>query len=274
MTDSDLSPSPRKRSAKEMTEELLSKVDLDFKPQAVIPGDDVTELVTKVSKDVTLGGGLRRSVATSKVRCVRSGILRYAPPSTYWVETGSMKRYAPAEDDGVVGIVEDRSGTGYRVGMFGSMPGSLPILAFEGATKRTKPSLKVGDVVYVRVASAPKDMEPDLSCISLVGPRKGWETGEATFGVLEGGGLFRCTLAQAADLRRHENPTLAAISAQNISFEIVVGANGVVWVKSGSPNLTIVLINALQNSFVLSPEEAKSMVKELFLHLKKSTEAE
>lgn len=81
-----------KRSAKELTDELLSSVDLSFSSQAVIPGDDVTSMVTRQTKKIQLGGGLYHDSKLNTIKAVRSGILKYSPPATYWVENKSMKR--------------------------------------------------------------------------------------------------------------------------------------------------------------------------------------
>jgi hypothetical protein len=84
--------SHKKRSAKELTDDLLSSVDLSFSSQAVIPGDDVTGVVTKQSKKIHLGAGLYHDPKLNTIKAVRSGILKYSPPATYWVESKSMKR--------------------------------------------------------------------------------------------------------------------------------------------------------------------------------------
>lgn len=255
--------------AKEVTAELLKGVDLAFKSRAVLPGDDVTKEVTRASKRIKVGGGLEESAGI--VRAVRAGTLRYSPPGSYWVECGTIKRYAARVEDAVIGLVEDRSSTSYRVGLFGTMTGTLPLLSFQGATKRTKPQLKVGDAVYVRIVAAPNDMEPELSCISVFGPRKGWETGEATFGVLAGGTLIRCTIAQAQGLRNHDHPVFHALDKLEVPFEITIGDNGVVWVKATTPAVTICVANAVQNSLVINATEVGAMVKEVFGRAKKTS---
>ena len=51
----------------------------------------------------------------------------------------------------------------------GPFPALLPLLSFEGATKRNRPNLKAGDVVYARVAAASRDMEPVLTCVDAAG---------------------------------------------------------------------------------------------------------
>lgn len=42
---------------------------------------------------------------------------------------------------------------------------SLSMMAFEGATKKQKPDLQVGDAVYARLLSAHREMEPELVCV-------------------------------------------------------------------------------------------------------------
>ena len=59
------------------------------------------------------------------------------------------KGYSPRLDDQVVGIVEERTSETYKVNVFSGAPALLNRLAFEGATKRNKPEMKRGDVVYV-----------------------------------------------------------------------------------------------------------------------------
>ena len=49
----------------------------------------------------------------------------------------------------MVGIVEERTSETYKVNVFSGAPALLNRLAFEGATKRNKPEMKRGDVVYV-----------------------------------------------------------------------------------------------------------------------------
>jgi exosome complex component RRP40 len=259
---------PVKRTAAEMASELLETIDLSFQPQSVVPGEDVTAIVTRKSKQIRIGSGLRRS--GERVYAVRLGRLQYAAPSTFWVDSSSMKRYVPRTEDVVVGIVEDRGATQYRVGISGTLPGSLPILAFQGATKRSKPTLKIGEAVFCRIVSAEVDMEPELSCMSVGGgSRKGWETGEATFGSLCGGVLLNCPIAHAAQLRERDNhPAFSALAREGIPFESCVGSNGVIWLKAKTPKLTVCVANVVANALVLRDEEVVPMVKELLSRIK------
>jgi len=64
------------------------------------------------------------------------------------------------------------------VNIFSSALAQLHRLSFDGATKRNKPELKVGDVVYCRISLAHKDLETELTCMAAVGTKKDWSSGE------------------------------------------------------------------------------------------------
>lgn len=42
---------------------------------------------------------------------------------------------------------------------------TLDALAFEGVTKRSRPNLVPGDLVYARVKAAPRDADPEIVCV-------------------------------------------------------------------------------------------------------------
>ena len=46
--------------------------------------------------------------------------------------------------------------------------GRLPVLAFEGATKRNRPNVQIGDVIYARVKFANKFVEHGTFVLLLV----------------------------------------------------------------------------------------------------------
>ena len=57
--------------------------------------------------------------------------------------------------------------------------------------------------------------------------------------------------------------TLVRTSGKYLAYEIAVGANGRVWVKSASVGKTIMVANALRNAEYLAPERAEAMVAQL-----------
>ena len=58
------------------------------------------------------------------------------------------------KDEKVLGIITNKGGESYKVDIGSSMPASLPFLAFEGATKKNKPLLKVNYATLILEISA------------------------------------------------------------------------------------------------------------------------
>ena len=59
--------------------------------------------------------------------------------------------YSAKEGDIVIGIITQKNFETYRVNILANKEASLNSIDFEGATRKTKPNLNVGDVVYARV---------------------------------------------------------------------------------------------------------------------------
>uniref|UniRef100_A0A0B7AMH7 Uncharacterized protein n=1 Tax=Arion vulgaris TaxID=1028688 RepID=A0A0B7AMH7_9EUPU len=169
----------------------------DHVGSVVMPGD-ILENITPVDggKKIILGPGLMEDGDIIKV--TKPGILRFREPGIYWLDC-HQKRYVPCKGDEVVGIVTQKNVEMFRVDIGGSELASLPYLAFEGATKRNRPDVKVGDVVYAKLLVANKDMEPELVCIDSHGRSSG-------MGVIRGGGFLLHTslnLARNVFLLKH-----------------------------------------------------------------------
>jgi exosome complex component RRP40 len=82
-----------------------------------------------------------------------------------WVESNS-KRYLPALHDQVICQITNRGTESYQVSLFNSFTSAtLSGFAFEGATKRNKPNLKVGTLLYAQVLSASRHLEVELTCV-------------------------------------------------------------------------------------------------------------
>ncbi|CAM9773993.1 unnamed protein product, partial [Phaeothamnion confervicola] len=225
-----------------------------------LPGDDLTNHIAPSGPKLRLGAGLVHRGGS--VRATRAGLLRHKPPQTYWIDA-NQKRYIARVEDQVVGLVEERMGDFYRMNLFGSSPALLNLLSFEGASKRNKPNLGVGALVYCRVVAADKDMEPELTCLTgHHGVAKDWNTGQSTFGELKDGMAVRCSLMHARSLMRPESAVLNALG-RRVPFEVAVGVNGVVWVNAGTPAHIIAVCNAILNAEVMSDGETLIMVDRL-----------
>ena len=94
------------------------------------------------------------------------------------VHTGvSLCRYIPAVGDALVGTVVERHSDAYNVDVGGPFSAVLPALAFEGATRRNRPSLAPGDLVYARVTVASRDADPEIACTDAAGKVHGFFLG-------------------------------------------------------------------------------------------------
>ena len=105
----------------------------------------------------------------------------------------------------------------------GPRKATLNVLAFDGASKRNKPDLAVGALVYARVESTDKDLEAELTCKAPEGSanKKDWVSGEAEYGELKGGGTtLRCSLGLSRSLMADDCPVLTALGSA-VPFEIV-----------------------------------------------------
>ncbi len=149
----------------------------------------------------------------------------------------------------VVGTIVEKHAETYRVDIGLSQHAVLPALAFEGATKRNKPNLDVGSLIYCRVRVANKHMEVELTCQSPLF-KKDWVTKDSMFGELSGGYVFNVSSQLARALLEDDSLVLNALG-RHFPFEIAIGANGRVWINSGTPMHSVILSNVIIKSETL-----------------------
>lgn len=144
----------------------------------------------------------------------------------------------------------------------------LPQLAFEGATKKSRPQLNSGSLIYARILSASKHLDPEIVCYN---PSTGKSEG---MGELKGGMVFDVSLGMARRLllaKQKDEGGIAALEeiAEKVAFEIAVGRNGKVWVKSGGIKETLLVGKALQETDTqgLGLEEQVKLAKKLLKQL-------
>lgn len=231
-----------------------------------------------------LGTGLRYDEGTGLVYATCSGQLQRQmrhKSGVYYIRQ-SLRRYRPAMEDRVVGIVEGRAGPDgvggdlYRINLNAAHTALLSNLQFEGATKRNKPIFQPGQLLYARIASIDNDsniLDPFLSCMNGPHdegvPRKDWMTNEGCYGELRGGTCCKISTGLARELLHPQNTVLSELAKAKIPFEIAVGVNGLLWIHSAAPEYTILIQNAVQNSAVMTEEQVRSMVKSLVYTVQK-----
>ncbi|KAJ4712326.1 Exosome complex exonuclease RRP40 [Melia azedarach] len=229
-----------------------------FVDKTVIPGDVVLDLSSMTNQTIKLGSGLRQDCDSISV--IKAGKLKFSKPNKYWVQT-SQKRYVPCVEDTVLGIVLDCKADNFFVDIKGPTIALLPVLAFEGGTRRNIPKFQIGSLLYLRVVKANPGMNPELSCTDASGKA-------AEFGLLKDGYMFDTSTGLSRMLLSSPPcPVLEALGKQ-LSFEIAVGLNGRVWVNAESPSTVVVVSNAIMNSESLSAVQQKIMVEKLLQRIK------
>ncbi|KAF8914870.1 hypothetical protein CPB85DRAFT_1375269 [Mucidula mucida] len=178
----------------------------------VVPGEDVPAQHINLKLDLAL----------LKCRTLNHSANR----SKWWVESNS-RRYVPAPQESVIGIVTQKAGEGYRVDIGSAHFASLDGMAFEGASKRNRPNLKIGN------------MEPELECFDAQ-TRK-----SEGFGELKGGFMVRCSLSMCRKLLDPNHFLLPLLGSQ-IPLEVAVGVNGRVWISSKELKHTIAISRCIE----------------------------
>ncbi|XP_022106964.1 exosome complex component RRP40-like [Acanthaster planci] len=219
----------------------------------VLPGDCLNDVIISTEgKRFRLGPGLRQEGET--VVACKCGILRKKEPNILWIDS-YQKRYVPVRGETVLGIVVGKTGDVFKVDIGGSVPASLSYLAFEGATKRNRPNVVIGDVVFGRLLVANRDMEPDLVCMDSGGRSAG-------LGVVSGGFMFQCSLGLVRKILSPEC-TLIKQLGQLIPVELAVGMNGRIWLRSKTLSSTITAMNAISSAEWMTEAEIRLMVHKL-----------
>ncbi|KAI8916518.1 hypothetical protein DFJ77DRAFT_429844 [Powellomyces hirtus] len=207
--------------------------------RVVIPGDRIPlnlEAQEGGAPKVRAGPGLQQE--GGELIAVKPGCIKHGNGNKFWVD-GSQKRYVPAVGEPVLGTITGKFAESYKVDIGSAHPAMLPVLAFEGASRKNRPMLDVGALVYCRVAVANKDMEPELECIA---PSSGKSGG---YGPLKNGFVVRCSSRMARSLLDPKNPILLRL-AEAFSFEMAVGLNGRVWFNADTVAQVIAATKAIQ----------------------------
>lgn len=219
----------------------------------VLPGD-VVPLPTTAK--VRLGPGLRlQDMEATVVKC---GVLRKKKPGSMWVDSNQKRPFAVVNEY-VIGTVTGRQGENYAVDIGIHRSASLGALAFEGATKRNRPMLNVGDLVYARLTVANKDMEPELVCVETSGKA-------GPLGLLSGGLLIECSLGLCRNLLQEGCPVLHELGL-HVKYEITVGMNGRFWVNAGSVSDTLLVARVVEASELMSKSQVRTLIKQLQRHV-------
>ncbi|NP_001148820.1 exosome complex exonuclease RRP40 [Zea mays] len=223
----------------------------------VVPGDVVLDLSEMNNQTIKLGAGLRQECDT--IEATSAGKLRQLKPNKYCIEN-SQKRYKPSVEDTVLGIVVDTKPDNFLVDIKGPNLAFLPVLSFEGGTRRNIPKFKIGTLIYARVVKANSIMNPELSCMDATGKA-------AKFGQLKDGYMFDTSTGMSRMLLSSPTCPVLEVLGKKLSFEIAVGLNGRVWVNAPAASTVILVSNAIMRSESLSGIKQRAMVENLLERL-------
>ncbi|KKK15498.1 putative exosome complex exonuclease Rrp40 [Aspergillus rambellii] len=221
-------------------------------PLILLPGDEIPPeyLPSKNSAPLRLGPGLRllshpHPSPSHLLTATQAGILSTDNKrNAVSILSSATRRYIPTPNDLVIAQVHHSSIDYFYCMITPQSPHALlGQLSFEGATKKTRPMLKQGDLVYARVLSTGlgAGAEVELACVNPA-------TGKAEpggLGPLTGGMVFDVSTGLAARLMKASSSTSS--DQQGVAglvvldelgkklekaggFEIAVGRNGKVWV--------------------------------------------
>lgn len=178
------------------------------------------------------------------------------------------RKYISSKGDLVIGRVLGKQGEHYHLDISDRFIGLLQYADFEGATKRNRPYLETGTLVYGRIKKSSKHMNPIVSCSSHTN-RKTWSSGEAEFMELRGGYLSHCSILLTKFLLSEEGVGLLNTLGSRCKFKIVVGYNGRIWVDSLYPVNTILIVNTLLACEHKAEDERRVLVEKVKKELKR-----
>ncbi|KAF2021920.1 exosome complex exonuclease-like protein Rrp40 [Aaosphaeria arxii CBS 175.79] len=212
----------------------------------VLPGDEIPSSALpkpqNQKKALTLGPGLRHIPPGTITTTIAGALVTDNKKNAAWIEYNSG-RYLPSTNDLIIATVNTSSGEAFNCFITPNTPlATLPHLAFEGATKKTRPQLPPNALVYARVANPGRDSIPELTCVDASGKGDG-------LGPLKGGMVFKISLGMARRLlagrKKGEVVVLEGLS-EKVGFEVAIGRNGYLWVDGGNVKTTLAVGRAVQ----------------------------
>ena len=205
----------------------------------VLPGDVIASTLPSPldsSASITLGPGLHYDKDTEAFTSHSCGHIREPSSSVYYVDGYRPSTSSLSTGDFVLGVVVRRQLESVLVDIGYNELASLSLYDFEGSTKRTKPNVDRGDVIYGRL-KIEGECQPQITCVNEDGKADG-------MGVLhENGYLFDISIDVANELVDRDN--LLQELGNDIPYEIAIGANGRIWIKAASTRTMIALRKVL-----------------------------
>ncbi|KJH45347.1 hypothetical protein DICVIV_08623 [Dictyocaulus viviparus] len=219
------------RSLKEVESmEMLNRMT-----SVCLPGDELTTRIPKERIRI-VGYGIVPNRECDELIARQPGVF-CIDNDKCWINVYS-KRYVAEKGDRIIGIVTGSVGEFYKLDIGTAEHATISFLAFEGATKRNRPDLKIGDVIYAQVSDEFAHTDIELTCINALSRARG-------LGVLSGGFLFKVSCNLARRLLSNQSHLLELLG-NHYKFEITVGLNGRIWLKGAVHSHIIIIHNIIK----------------------------
>ncbi|RWS24451.1 exosome complex component RRP40-like protein, partial [Leptotrombidium deliense] len=219
--------------------------------EIVVPGEELTQLMATEKanvKKIVVGPGIRRD--GERFFATKCGRFKSREnPCIFWIDY-HQKRYIPVRGERIIGIVTQKGGFHVKVDIGTNEAAVLSLLAFEGATKRNKPFIQVGDLVYTQVLSIndTPDGDTELVCVNSKGKKNG-------MGVLPDDGFMVTVPINVARRLLSPDCLLLRNLGTKFKYEIAVGLNGRVWIRGSTRLTTEFIVNTVNELEYLTEQE-------------------
>ncbi|CCD26152.2 exosome non-catalytic core subunit RRP40 NDAI_0G03750 [Naumovozyma dairenensis CBS 421] len=229
----------------------------------ILPGDSLPISETDLkSHRLVLGPGLYTDPKTLTIHPVNAGKLYITQNNNsnrinIHIDYESH-RYIPHVNDLVIGCIVGTFADSYKVSLNSfSNSVSLSYMAFPNASKKNRPTLKIGDLVYCKVATAVKELEATVECL------------ESGFGLLEDGMIIDSTGLKFVRLLLFDDQfPLLRLLASRTKFEIAIGVNGKIWIKADEIKDTLACYRSILDcSMCQSVDQFANIIKKHFQDL-------
>ena len=170
--------------------------------------------------------------------------------------------YSPKVGDMVIGIITQKNYEFFKLNISTNKDATLNSIDFEGATRKTRPNLSVGDIVFALVEKENKYSNVTLTCKSVKN-KKGWMTGESEFGELKDGKVFEIgrylclKFLDDKDLRKRLKECVK-------NLRIKIGMNGRIWIKADDIFLIQKVFEAIKEGMKLTGNEREIYLNKMF----------
>ncbi|KAF0986634.1 hypothetical protein HZS_8066, partial [Henneguya salminicola] len=149
----------------------------------------------------------------------------------------------PRLEDYVIGKIIKVQNEQYKIDLGGNVTAKLPALSFPNATKKVKPELIIGDIVYAKICLTDPNVDYEVTCCANT-------KNNSSLGKLSPNNSFlipiSIPLAQRL-LIKNSQLVKTLYPDLPINSDIVVGINGFVYVSACTVDMSLKIIEIFKN---------------------------